>query len=134
LIVLSALLALLIFFSCGAGAVESGYDPDYMAVDKNNYKDSAIITLFDKLDLSVHEMEVPIRVLTRYKSLNIALVACWSDGDTDNKALVKISELNPEGSEKVVFYGWIFSNAPSLSGLEHPEYYVQLSRCYDRGW
>ena len=105
-------------------------DPD-IEIKKENFKQYGLFLCLDKLDHSTHELEVNVGSLSQYRNLDIMLLSCWESNknDHDSRALIKVSE-----KEEIIFYGWIFSNSPSLSGIEHPKYYIKLLGCGEGKW
>lgn len=105
-------------------------DPD-QGLEKDNFKNYGMFSLLDKLDHSVREIDAVVGVISKYRNLEIMLISCWDSNKRDNnyKALVKIWD-----DGKLMFYGWMFSNSPSLSTMEHQKYYMQLSQCSENQW
>lgn len=105
-------------------------DPD-IDLQGDNFKKFGTFSLFDKLNHSVRTINADVGVIVEYRKLEIMLISCWSSNrnDEDYKALVKISD-----HDKVVFHGWLFSQSPSISTMEHQKYYVQLLKCSNDQW
>lgn len=41
----------------------------------------------------------------------------------------KVVDKTNDNSKKIIFYGWMFSSSPSISGLEHPIYDITVIEC-----
>ncbi len=82
------------------------------------------------------EIETKIDEIIKFERLDIIPLKCWKsypEEAPENKLLLKIYENGvKDGSRKLIFFGWIFSSSPSISGLEHPFYDVKLVDCYNK--
>jgi hypothetical protein len=82
------------------------------------------------------EMESEIGKSINFERLEIVPLKCWKsypEENTENKLLLKIFETETKSKKKkMIFYGWIFSSSPSVSGLEHSLYDIKLEDCYNK--
>ncbi len=86
----------------------------------------------NKVTGQISRLENPVGSVTRFGTLEIALHRCWKSNPEDrpeNAALIEISELRSGEAPHNIFFGWMFSSSPGLSGLEHPVYDVTLLDC-----
>ncbi len=86
----------------------------------------------NKVTGQIQKFDSPVGSTTRFGTLEIALHRCWKSAPEDrpeNAALMEISELKTGEAPQKVFFGWMFSSTPGLSGLEHPVYDVTLLGC-----
>jgi hypothetical protein len=91
------------------------------------------LQLLDKITGRVTKVEARVGDRIRFGRLEILPLKCWKsypEENPENKLLLKIFEISSHGEKsKRIFYGWIFSSAPSVSGLEHSLYDVKLKNC-----
>jgi hypothetical protein len=81
------------------------------------------------------EMESEVGKSINFERLEIVPIKCWKsypEENIENKLLLKVFEIEAKSEKKkMIFYGWIFSSSPSVSGLEHPLYDIKLEDCYN---
>ncbi|MDR1499156.1 MAG: DUF2155 domain-containing protein [Rickettsiales bacterium] len=150
-----AIIAIVILFS---GNVIANSEPEQKDIDSFlNGLDGGDRTLYeDKLvknqpaDRFVENVELQIlnkitgksfRIKTKvgkssiFERLEILPLKCWKsypEENPENKLLLKVYETNSKSEKKkVIFYGWIFSSSPSISGLEHSLYDLKLEDCHN---
>jgi hypothetical protein len=91
------------------------------------------LQMLDKITGRASKVEAKIGTRIIFERLEIEPLKCWKsfpEENPENKLLLKIFEVNRQsGKSKRIFYGWIFSSTPSISGLEHPLYDVKLKNC-----
>ena len=89
----------------------------------------------NKITGKTFEIETSAGEVINFERLKIIPLKCWKsypEESPENKLLIKIFESNiRDNKEKLIFYGWIFSSSPSISGLEHPLYDIKLEDCYN---
>jgi hypothetical protein len=97
------------------------------------FVDNVELQLLNKVTGKVHQIKAKIGKTVTFERLQIILLKCWKsfpEENPENKLLLKIFETNQHsGLKKLIFYGWILSSTPSVSGLEHPLYDVELKNC-----
>ena len=94
--------------------------------------DVAILQGLNKITAKTSALKVKVGEKTNFGSLSIEVKKCWKsppDQNPENKILLKISEVDGDGLDNVIFYGWMFSSSPSISGLEHPIYDIIAISC-----
>lgn len=119
---------------------------------KNNETSAvAILQGLNKVTGKTSELRVKIGEEVTFGKLDIKVKRCWRaplDQRPENKILLEIKEddsrqdldvINPQNSantnqkseelRRTIFYGWMFSSSPSISGLEHPIYDITAIEC-----
>lgn len=101
--------------------------------ESNRFVNTVEMRFLDKITAKSFTKKIKIGKLVRFEKLIIVPLKCWKsypEEPTENKLLVKVYENNKKNNEnKLIFYGWIFSSTPSVSGLEHPMYDITLVDC-----
>lgn len=104
---------------------------------KNQPKDRFVnkikMQILDKITGKTSQVDVKIKTKVDFEKLEIIPILCWKsypEESPENKLLLKIYEKQSK-TKKLIFYGWIFSSSPSISGLEHPLYDVTLKDCFN---
>lgn len=90
------------------------------------------IQALNKITAKSYEYKIKIGDSIEFERLIITPLFCWKSAPSDipeNKALLKISENQLNKEQKEIFYGWMFSSAPSISSLEHPMYDIKVVDC-----
>ncbi|MDR2777636.1 MAG: DUF2155 domain-containing protein [Rickettsiales bacterium] len=100
---------------------------------RERFVTSVELQVLDKVTGKASKIEAKVGDKITFERLEILLLKCWKsfpEESPENKLLLKIFELNHHsGKSRRIFYGWIFSSTPSVSGLEHPLYDVKLRNC-----
>jgi len=99
---------------------------------QNNLTSFAILYGLNKINAKTSELRVKIGDRVNFGSLFIQVKKCWKsppDQRPENKILLRITEIGADRLEKTIFYGWMFSSSPSVSGLEHPIYDITAISC-----
>jgi hypothetical protein len=99
-----------------------------------DYRRFGAFNIIDKSIGKVEKIWVGLDQPHAYHHITMRMLACWAPselkGKPDHKALVEIYE-TINRSQKRIFYGWMFSQSPSLSALEHDRYDVTIANCSD---
>ena len=101
-------------------------------VDQSDFSTTAILQGLDKVNGKSSELRVRVGGQVEFGKIIIKAKKCWRappDQRPENKILLQIEEPNSDGTKKILFYGWMFSSSPSISGLEHPVYDVTAIAC-----
>ncbi|GHU26792.1 hypothetical protein FACS1894152_2150 [Bacilli bacterium] len=97
------------------------------------FADNVELHVLDKITGRTSKITAKIGETIKFERLEIVPLKCWKsfpEENPENKLLLKIFEIDQHNrKKKEIFYGWIFSSAPSVSGLEHPLYDVELKDC-----
>jgi len=108
-------------------------DEDY---DNSRYGNYAVIQALNKTTAKTSYLELKVGEKFNFGSIRITPHKCWQSPlskKPENKILLEISDVKNEGDdkqiEKRIFFGWMFSSSPSISGLEHPIYDVIAINC-----
>jgi hypothetical protein len=115
-------------------------------IDQNNFADIAILQALNKVTAKTSMLTIKVGDQMVFDKLIIKVHKCWRaplDQRPEDKILLKIIEDTPEEEPKTnielnnnlgknnppLFYGWMFSSSPSISGLEHPVYDIIAIDC-----
>ena len=91
---------------------------------------TAELQVLDKVSAHATALTLKVGQAADNASLSIALRACMvrpPDKAQDSAAYLDIQDSRPGAPG---FHGWMFSNEPSLSMLEHPIYDLHLVSCH----
>lgn len=91
------------------------------------------LQFLDKITGKTSDFEAKVGSVLKFERLEVLPLLCWKsypEENPENKLLVKIYEIKGK-NKKLLFYGWIFSSSPSISGLEHQFYDVVLKNCFN---
>ncbi|MES2676866.1 MAG: DUF2155 domain-containing protein [Pseudomonadota bacterium] len=101
-------------------------------IDQSNFSGTAVLQGLNKVTAKTLELRVKVGGQIEFGKLIIKAKKCWkspADQRPENKILLEVEELNADGTKKPIFYGWMFSSSPSISGLEHPIYDITAIEC-----
>lgn len=90
------------------------------------------LSVLNKITGKTSIINAKIGETINFELLNIQLLKCWKsypEENKENKLLLKVYENDLKNNKKIIFYGWFFSSAPSISGIEHPLYDLKLIDC-----
>jgi hypothetical protein len=112
--------------------------------DPTSLGSTAVLQGLNKVTGKTSELRIKIGGEMDFGQINVKVRKCWKsppDQRPENKILLEIEESETEktpvgevakeanGNKKVIFYGWMFSSSPSISGLEHPIYDITAIEC-----
>lgn len=107
--------------------------------DNVNRGNFAIVQALNKTTGKTSVLELKVGDKTSFGTINILTHKCIQsplDQKPENKILLEIFERKNDGSDKAneqrIFYGWMFSSSPSISGLEHPIYDIIAINCKNK--
>jgi hypothetical protein len=92
----------------------------------------AVLQGLDKITARVSEIDASIGKTVQFGSLTITVRDCEKNPPEDrpeDAAFLQIDEIRPGEQNLRKFSGWMFSQSPALSSLEHPVYDVILLDC-----
>lgn len=118
-------------------------------IGRVNFKTTAVVQALNKVTAKTSILEIKIGERVEFGNLILVAKKCWkapSDRRPENKVLLEVfnknfdksphniekikSEIEEKGTNKKrIFYGWMFSSSPSISGLEHPIYDITAISC-----
>lgn len=101
-------------------------------VDEENFTTDVVLQGLNKITAKTYELEGKIGETISFERLIVKPLKCWTAPATErpeNKVLLKIYERKLDDTEILVFYGWMFSSSPGLSGLEHSTYDIIIKEC-----
>jgi hypothetical protein len=102
-------------------------------IDQSNFLDLAILQNLNKITTKINNLEIKVGEEVKSGRLYIKIHKCWKAPlyeKPENKILLEVFQNNNDKKERI-FYGWMFSSSPSLSGLEHPIYDITAIECVD---
>ncbi len=110
--------------------------PGEVEVNESNkdgdFTNTAQIKLIDKTLGKLYKFDIPVGKSKQLNEIVVRVLSCWNPHyktlTPESKALIEIHEVNNEKPQRI-FHGWMFSNAPSTSMLEHPNFDVTLGSC-----
>ncbi len=110
--------------------------PGEVEVNESNkdgdFTNTAQIKLIDKTLGKLYKFDIPVGKSKQFNEIVVRILSCWNPNyktlTPESKALIEIHEVNNEKPHRV-FHGWMFSNAPGTSMLEHPDFDVTLGSC-----
>lgn len=95
---------------------------------------TVVLQGLDKITARVREIDAPVDQETTFGTLAITPKACLETPPTEppeSAAFLVIDQVDPDGTRKRLFSGWMFASTPSISALEHPIYDVWVLSCRD---
>lgn len=101
-------------------------------IDQSNFAGIAVLQCLNKITAKTSEINVKVGSEFVFDKLTIKVDKCWKSPAyqrPENKILLEVFETLTDGTKKLIFYGWMFSSSPSISGLEHPVYDITAIAC-----
>ncbi len=101
-------------------------------IDQSNFAGTAVLQGLNKVTAKTSELRIKVGGQIEFGKLIIKAKKCWKsppDQRPENKILLEVEETDLSGAKKTIFYGWMFSSSPSISGLEHPIYDITAIEC-----
>jgi len=92
------------------------------------------IKILNKIFTRTTELELNKGIAKKAASLSITIEKCFRQPESDRKesaALILIKENFKSAASVEIFHGWMFSDSPAISALEHQQYDVILLTCED---
>ncbi len=108
--------------------------------DPTSLGSTAVLQGLNKVTGKTSELRIKIGGEMDFGQITVKVKKCWKsppDQRPENKILLEIEEFGTKkdaateasGAKKIIFYGWMFSSSPSISGLEHPIYDITAIEC-----
>ena len=124
-------------YSLAQAIEEQSTKPSYIGqVDPLNFTNYATLQSLNKITAKTTILEATVGEEIQFGKLFINIHKCWKaplHEAPENKMLVEIFHEDLKTKEKErIFFGWIFSSSPSISGLEHPIYDVTALKCINK--
>lgn len=127
-----------------AAEINTKEEPDYQLtvnkVDPSRFNNTAVIQGLNKITAKTSVLEIKVGDTIKFGKLTITAHKCWQaplEQKPENKILLEIFD-NGSGTteneivKKRIFYGWMLSSSPSISGIEHPIYDVTAISCKNK--
>jgi hypothetical protein len=111
--------------------------PNLKAAPRRTLYTAAVIQVLDKVTAESLRFEAPLHKFIRYKGLIFLVNTCQS-GQADQPSYAAHLEVDsqppalpgrPPNPVKLVFRGWMFTDAPGSHPFEHPVYDTWLIAC-----
>jgi hypothetical protein len=90
---------------------------------------TADLVALDKIDERVVNLSVAVGQTATFYHLNIAVKACLvrpKDQPADSAVYLDITDSHPT---QPGFHGWMLSNEPAASMMQHPVYDIRITAC-----
>ena len=104
--------------------------------DDDRFFDTAILQSLNKITAVSNKLEIEVGNKIKFGKIDIKVYKCWKSPAyerPENKILLEISSIDSKkDSNKILFYGWMLSSSPSISGLEHPIYDIVALECINK--
>jgi hypothetical protein len=119
---------------------ESNYQLTVDKIDPSRFNNVAVIQGLNKIIAKTSLLEIKIGDTIKFGKLNITVHKCWQsplEQKPESKILLEIydtasSSEDDQSTRKRIFYGWMLSSSPSISGIEHPIYDITAIGCKNR--
>jgi len=101
-------------------------------VNEESFTNEVVLRGLNKITAKTYKLEGKIGETINFERLAVKPLKCWTAPATErpeNKVLLKIYERKFDNTEVLIFYGWMFSSSPGLSGLEHFMYDITIEEC-----
>lgn len=96
----------------------------------------AVFAALDKVTARISTLEIPIGQTAEFGSLKVTPQVCYTRSPLEppkTTSFVQVSETKLDGTEEMIFSGWMFAQSPGLNAVEHPVFDVWLSDCAGEG-
>ncbi len=105
------------------------------STEKSRFVDTIKVNLLNKTTGKTITLVSKIGSTINFERIEILPLKCWKsypEEAPENKLLLKVYEKDIiNNTKKMIFFGWIFSSSPSISGLEHSLYDITLIDCFN---
>ena len=104
-------------------------------IDSSSFYNIAVIQALNKVTAKTSILELRVGGNIKFGKLTIQARKCWqasSEQRPDSKILLEVFDEASDGKQPIknrIFYGWMISSSPSISGLEHPIYDITAIGC-----
>lgn len=109
-------------------------------MDPMRFYNFAVLQALNKTTAKTSILEMKMEEKINFGQLRIIAHRCWKaplDQKPENKILLEVFENKfnddiGDFEEERIFYGWMFSSSPSISGMEHPIYDLTAIKCINK--
>lgn len=99
---------------------------------EGSFASGGTIKVIDRTLGKLYLLDIETGSSKNLNELTIKLIKCWDSSEKtltpEAKTFIDIYE-KIDGKQKKIYSGWMISNHPSLSFLEHPKYDISLLKC-----
>lgn len=92
----------------------------------------AVFAALNKVTARISHLEIPIDGEQKFGALTIKPRVCNTTPATEapsTTSFIEVRERKLDGSQAMLFSGWIFAENPGIHAVEHPVYDVWLTSC-----
>lgn len=108
-------------------------------IDPSRFYNVAVVQVLNKITGKSSTFNMKIGEEVSFGKLTMTAKKCWKaslDQSPESKILLEVFDYGEENSnnkeKKRIFYGWMFSSSPSISGIEHPIYDIVAISCKNK--
>lgn len=94
----------------------------------------ALFNGLDKITGVTTSFEVKVNEEHKFGGLIVKPFVCYTRPVTEEPkttSFVQVDAIEPSGTRKRAFSGWMFAESPGLSAVEHPTFDIWLTGCRD---
>lgn len=92
----------------------------------------AVFAALNKVTARISHLEIPIDGEKKFGALTIKPRICNTTPATEapsTTSFIEVRERKLDGSQAMLFSGWVFAENPGIHAVEHPVYDVWLTSC-----
>ena len=92
----------------------------------------AVFAALNKVTARISHLEIPIDGEQKFGALTIKPRVCNTTPATEapsTTSFIEVRERKLDGSQAMLFSGWVFAENPGIHAVEHPVYDVWLTSC-----
>lgn len=92
----------------------------------------AVFAALNKVTARISHLEIPINGEQKFGALTIKPRICNTTPATEapsTTSFIEVRERKLDGSQAMLFSGWVFAENPGIHAVEHPVYDVWLTSC-----
>ena len=92
----------------------------------------AVFAALNKVTARISHLEIPIDGEQKFGALTIKPRVCNTTPATEapsTTSFIEVRERKFDGSQAMLFSGWVFAENPGIHAVEHPVYDVWLTSC-----
>lgn len=106
-------------------------------LNPEDFAQKAVLQGLNKITAKTKLLEIEVGEEIQFGKLDITVHKCWKaplHEKLENKMLIEVFDRanvkkDTKKERKRLFFGWILSSSPSISGIEHPIYDLTAIKC-----